>query len=100
MKPNWNNVKDKLPRSNKQVIGYYELWGDKRPNGNKMSRHTIICFYDKKTGKWYEEDNKQTLVLPSHWTEIPSNLPNSNKDQRINIGWVKGFIDFKKAIGK
>lgn len=87
MKTIWKNVKDYLPDHQQNVLGYYELWGDYRPSGEEKSKHYVLCFYDVFEEKWYKTDNPNTIAQPSHWTELPTEMPESDFDQRINIGW-------------
>lgn len=87
----WINVKDKLPEHEKDVLGYYELWGDYRPSGEESSRHFELCFYDSISNKWFKTHNPQTLTRISHWCELPT-MPVSDYDQRINIGYKKDYI--------
>lgn len=93
MNVEFSNVKIALPSHRKNVLGYYELWGDYRPSGEESSRHYELCFYDEETKKWFKTDNEQCVTEISHWAELPV-MPISDIDQRINIGWTKDFKSF------
>ncbi len=35
MQIQWHNIKQKMPRHNEIVLGYYEVWGTYRPSGEE-----------------------------------------------------------------